>query len=573
MKLFKKKVQKGILKDVDVKLVSMLFDEVKPANGKSFVAKSEDGKTHKGILETTKFKADDAGRVYVTLMEPDVEDKQGDTITKDEIVKACDNFAKGGLLKKNDVNHNMEAVEDVLIAETYILKTEDKEHFPDTAIGSWVQVLKFDIKSELWKQVKDGKFNGVSIYGSAAEKAESDNDVLIEIDAIKAGIQKIQDAIEGKDDTEIEKQVEALTKKMEKMKKEHKNNVEVRKFADKVEELNKTLKKGISKTLKGEPGEVMKDKETIVGGVKLLVKADKEELYKGIANTDSGDKMNILNENTTQLFMDGVMSTDPSDTLADISVVPLLKDEKVDYGLIGDIVLKNSDDGTPDELAVDENELTCQTGILAADVSLKQDTVEFYKEKYGDTAFGAYVEQKIANKTNEAVRQLLFKGDRTSATATLKGLNGVVKQATDNSAVVDIDNVTYESWTSKFTKLLTDFDDTVLEKVENFKIYIAHKDLIRLRAELGERQTNKGDQLLLEGGKVFFAGYEVKGRMLAENYIVAGLSKYIILGYRADAEMKVEHHGDDWKYHWYLRLRAGFTYLSNFVKVYHIVIV
>jgi hypothetical protein len=29
------------------------------------------------------------------------------------------------------------------------------------------------------------------------------------------------------------------------------------------------------------------------------------------------------------------------------------------------------------------------------------------------------------------------------------------------------------------------------------------------------------------------------------DYIIGGLSKFIIIGYRTDAELKVEHHGSD----------------------------
>ncbi len=32
--------------------------------------------------------------------------------------------------------------------------------------------------------------------------------------------------------------------------------------------------------------------------------------------------------------------------------------------------------------------------------------------------------------------------------------------------------------------------------------------------------------------------------------------------------MKVEHHGEDWKYHWYIRIRPGITYVNGFVKVF-----
>ena len=77
--------------------------------------------------------------------------------------------------------------------------------------------------------------------------------------------------------------------------------------------------------------------------------------------------------------------------------------------------------------------------------------------------------------------------------------------------------------------MLLGFTDEMLEEQESFRIYVSHKDLIRIRTELGQRETNKGDKLLLEGGKVSFSGIPVKARLLPDNYIVCGLTKFIII--------------------------------------------
>ncbi len=97
------------------------------------------------------------------------------------------------------------------------------------------------------------------------------------------------------------------------------------------------------------------------------------------------------------------------------------------------------------------------------------------------------------------------------------------------------------------------------------------KGLIRIRSEIAKRETAAGDRLLLEGGNVSFAGIPVKARLMPDDYIIGGLSKFIIIGYRTDAELKVEHHGSDWKYHWYIRIRPGITYIPNFIKIFHVV--
>jgi hypothetical protein len=178
------------------------------------------------------------------------------------------------------------------------------------------------------------------------------------------------------------------------------------------------------------------------------------------------------------------------------------------------------------------------------------------------------VENHIAKKTEKAIRLLLFKGDRASATAKIKALDGVIKLATTATDVTNLSKTTYTDWAKRFEAALLAFTDEMLEEQENFKFYVAHKDLIRIRAELAKRETGAGDRLLLEGGNVSFAGIPVKPRLMDADYIIGGLPKFIIVGYRTDAELKVEHHGSDWKYHWYIRIRPGITYISGFVKVF-----
>ena len=52
-------------------------------------------------------------------MEPDIQDSQGDFHSREEIQKACDHFAKHGLVGKCDVNHNMQPVPEFTVVDTY----------------------------------------------------------------------------------------------------------------------------------------------------------------------------------------------------------------------------------------------------------------------------------------------------------------------------------------------------------------------------------------------------------------------------------------------------------------------
>ena len=560
-------------RNVDVDLISLLFDDMKPANMRGAVVKSADGKQGTVLGATAKFKSETVGSeglLYVTVMEPDVVDAQGDTYSSDEVKKAAYHFAKKGLVGKNDVNHNNQPVPEFVIAESYILKTEDKDHFPNTKTGAWVAVLKCEnLQCELWQKVQKGQFNGVSIAGFADDSSPSNNDTVIA--ELKNQIKDIKNALGDKPNPESELALSTIQKRINELENadaSSANNQLFKALTNEIKELSMSLNRAISKSLKGEPADASADREVHIDGKKVLLKSSHRDIYKGIADVDSGKAMNILTPNTTSLFIDEVIGSQPGDTLADITVVPLIKDEKIDAGLIADLVFTNSLDDAAAAQAVNTRDITCTTGILNAEFTLGRDVVEFYKDKYGEEAFGAYVEQHIAKKAEKAIRLLLFKGDRASATPALAGLDGVIKLASTASAVATIDAEANINWDERFEAALLAFSDAMLEEQENFKFYVSHKDLVRIRAELARRTTSAGDRFLLEGGNVSFAGIPVKPRLMPDNYIVAGLPKFIILGYRTDAELKVEHHGSDWKYHWYIRVRPGITYVDGFVKVF-----
>ena len=569
----KRTILKGELRNVEVELVSLLFDEMTPANQKGFVVKNASGLSFEHKINSTKFKSETSGtqgRLFVTLMEPNIHDSQGDYYTREEIQKACDHFAKHGLVGKCDVNHNMQPVPEFTVVENYILKTSDREHFPDTKVGAWVQVLKCeDLNSELWQKIEKGEFNGVSIYGRADDYRNAEASLA----GIKDELNSLRKVAEHNNNTELQKGIDNITSRISELEKSSGSVLvsdAVKSIEKSLKDLSTTMSKAISKSIPGEPdsNHQTTDREVSIDGNKIVVKASHREIYKGISDVDSGKAMNILNPNTTSLFIDEVIGSQPGDTLSDISVLPLLKDEKIDVGLIDDLVFKNSLDGALTAQNVSTADLSVPTGIINAEFTLGRDVVEFYKDKYGEDAFGAYVENHIAKKTEKAIRLLLFRGDRASTTPKLKALDGVIKLATAASDVSNLSKATYPDWAKRFEAALLAFSDEMLEEQENFKFYVSHKDLIRIRAELAKRETGAGDRLLLEGGQVSFAGIPVKPRLMPDEYIIGGLPKFIIVGYRTDAELKVEHHGADWKYHWYIRIRPGITYISGFVKVF-----
>jgi len=590
MPLFRKRLTKGNLRNVEVELVSLLFDDMTPANQKGYVVKSASGRAFAHLAPSTKFKAETVGtqgRLYVTLMEPGVTDAQGDSYTAPEIVKACDHFAKNGLVGKNDVNHNMTPVPEFAVVENYILKAEDPVHFPTSALGSWVQVIKCDdLASPLWQKVVKGEFHGVSIYGKADDESPAPSprpadpaSAIAELQGLLSDLRKAvtpapphPGTTPPPDPSSAIAAIESRIAELSKADVSADTSALLTSLTSEFKELSVALTKAISKSLKGEPDNgATTDAEVLIDGQKILVKATHAEIYKGIATVDAGAPMNILTPNTTSLFIDEVVGSVEDDTLADITVVPLIKDEKIDAGVIADLVLTNSLDTAAAAQNISSADITCATGILTGEFTLGRDIVEFYKDKYGEAAFGAYVENHIAKKTSKAIKKLLFQGNRDAAAGVLKALDGVVQlalEASGGSKVVAIDTDSYPLFADRFEQALLAFSDDVLAEMANFVFYISNKDLVRLRAELAQRETGAGDRFLLEGGNVSFAGIPVKPRYMPDNYIVAGLPKFIIIGYRTEAELKVEHHGSDWKYHWYIRVRPGITYVDGFVKVF-----
>ncbi len=568
------KLQKGELQNVAVELVSLLFDDMKPANMRGAVIKSAKG-NHTVRHTSTKFKSERSGTkglIYVTVMEPDIKDLQGDYYSAAEVEKAAHSFAKGGMVNRIDVNHNSQPVPEFSVGESYVLKTKDKEHFPETKVGAWVMVLKCDdLQSETWQKVEKGQFNGVSIAGQADEitNTQPDTQTAAVLAELKALEEKLEKSIAANPNDNDHKSLAFVKGRIAELEKEtdQKFNAElVKSLSGEIRELNNSITRAFSKSLKDE--EPLADQEVMIDGKTVIVKASRIELYKSIANVDAGSSMNILTPTTTSLFIDEVIESKPGDTLTDITVVPLMKDERLDVGLIDDLVFTNSLDTPGTAQNVGMHDIQVPTGILTAEFKLGRDTVEFYKDKYGEAAFGAYVNQIIAKKTEKALRKLLFMGSRSSSTPALKALNGVIQLATTANKVVDIDITDHVNWAEQIEAALLSFDSDKLEEQDKFAIYLSQHDEIRLKSWIAKRETEAGDKFLLEHNKASYGGIPIKPRFLPDNHIVAGLPKFIIIGVRTDAEMKIEHHGADWNYHWFIRIRPGITYVDGFAKVF-----
>lgn len=97
------------------------------------------------------------------VLEPDTEDRNGDVITAEEIMKAAHEFFVYKDQKRININHEYGTDRmDVVYVGSLIAPVDIV--LPDGIIkaGSWLVEMKF-LSESLWQQVLDGSITGVSM--------------------------------------------------------------------------------------------------------------------------------------------------------------------------------------------------------------------------------------------------------------------------------------------------------------------------------------------------------------------------------------------------------------------------
>jgi hypothetical protein len=104
--------------------------------------------------------------VTYVVLEPDVEDYNGDTISPNEIIKTAHEFITNLAKKTINVDHVPGSEldnEDAYVVESYVLPTDLPVGDDIIKIGSRMVGIKFS--QDIYKKVLDGEIVGVSMEG------------------------------------------------------------------------------------------------------------------------------------------------------------------------------------------------------------------------------------------------------------------------------------------------------------------------------------------------------------------------------------------------------------------------
>lgn len=150
-----------LLRNMKIQFISLVKEG---ANKRSIIFKS--GEEDPPIMFEIPIKKIDEEnrRFYSIVYAPDDVDTQGEFTTAPEIQKASYDFMKNLRLHNLDRNHDNAPTGDAFVAESWLLKEKDPI-FPEDPAGSWAVGIIVE-SEELWKTVKSGEINALSMGGS-----------------------------------------------------------------------------------------------------------------------------------------------------------------------------------------------------------------------------------------------------------------------------------------------------------------------------------------------------------------------------------------------------------------------
>lgn len=108
------------------------------------------------------------GEVYA----PNMVDTDWEAMTPEDVEFAAHEFMKNGYISNIDINHDLNP-SGAKVVESFINRNPEDPFFKD---GAWV--LGVWVPDNIWTDVKDGKLNGYSFYGTSAKQPVS---VVVEV--------------------------------------------------------------------------------------------------------------------------------------------------------------------------------------------------------------------------------------------------------------------------------------------------------------------------------------------------------------------------------------------------------
>jgi DNA adenine methylase len=103
------------------------------------------------------------------VLEPEIEDSQGDIYSAVEIERAAHKFMEDA--RNLGIMHRRLANDGLVILQSFIAPCDFEINGQKVKKGSWVLAMR--VKNDtIWMQVKNGEFTGLSIGGSAIRTPE-----------------------------------------------------------------------------------------------------------------------------------------------------------------------------------------------------------------------------------------------------------------------------------------------------------------------------------------------------------------------------------------------------------------
>lgn len=128
------------------------------------------------------------GEVYA----PNMVDTDWEAMTSEDVEFAAHEFMKNGYINNIDVNHDLNP-SGAKVVESFIVRNPDEPFFKE---GAWVMGVW--VPENIWADVKDGKLNGFSFYGTSAKQPVS---VIVDVVRSLVGeTEKAQDTAKNMDD-------------------------------------------------------------------------------------------------------------------------------------------------------------------------------------------------------------------------------------------------------------------------------------------------------------------------------------------------------------------------------------